>query len=119
MITTKTFLQAVRQHGGAKWLFWALCLLLSYALVAQLAGYRQQTFDQAQQLNQTLLRRQLDYTALLLQQLTPASAAAPQAPTAELPAFVVAAGFQLFDGVQAVAAGALRGLQDTRVPMLF
>ncbi len=31
----------------------------------------------------------------------------------------VAAGFQLFDGIQAVAAGALRGLQDTRVPMLF
>ena len=32
---------------------------------------------------------------------------------------VVAAAFQLFDGMQAVAAGALRGLQDTRVPMLF
>ena len=30
----------------------------------------------------------------------------------------VAAAFQLFDGVQAVAAGALRGLQDTRMPML-
>lgn len=29
----------------------------------------------------------------------------------------MAAAFQLFDGVQAVAAGALRGLQDTRVPM--
>ncbi|GGD85821.1 multidrug resistance protein NorM [Tsuneonella deserti] len=29
----------------------------------------------------------------------------------------VAAGFQLFDGLQAVAAGSLRGLQDTRVPM--
>lgn len=29
----------------------------------------------------------------------------------------VAAAFQLFDGVQAVAAGALRGLQDTRMPM--
>ncbi|WP_228242740.1 MATE family efflux transporter [Porphyrobacter sp. GA68] len=29
----------------------------------------------------------------------------------------VAAAFQLFDGVQAVAAGALRGLQDTRIPM--
>ena len=27
--------------------------------------------------------------------------------------------FQLADGVQAVAAGALRGLQDTRVPMVF
>jgi MATE family multidrug resistance protein len=30
---------------------------------------------------------------------------------------LVAAAFQLFDGTQAVAAGALRGLQDTRVPM--
>lgn len=30
---------------------------------------------------------------------------------------VIAAAFQLFDGVQAVTAGALRGLQDTRVPM--
>jgi MATE family multidrug resistance protein len=29
----------------------------------------------------------------------------------------VAAAFQLFDGLQAVAAGALRGLQDTQVPM--
>lgn len=31
----------------------------------------------------------------------------------------VAAAFQLFDGIQAVAAGALRGLQDTRIPMLI
>ncbi|MDX1419927.1 MAG: MATE family efflux transporter [Rubricoccaceae bacterium] len=31
----------------------------------------------------------------------------------------VAAVFQLFDGVQATAAGALRGLKDTRVPMLI
>ncbi len=30
---------------------------------------------------------------------------------------VIAAAFQLFDGTQAVAAGTLRGLQDTRVPM--
>jgi MATE family multidrug resistance protein len=30
---------------------------------------------------------------------------------------VVAAAFQLFDGIQAVSAGALRGVQDTRVPM--
>lgn len=30
---------------------------------------------------------------------------------------LVAAAFQLFDGAQAVAAGALRGLQDTRVPL--
>ncbi len=32
---------------------------------------------------------------------------------------VVAAAFQLFDGGQTVAAGALRGLQDTRVPMFI
>jgi MATE family multidrug resistance protein len=32
---------------------------------------------------------------------------------------LVAAAFQLFDGIQAVAAGALRGLQDTTVPMLI
>jgi MATE family multidrug resistance protein len=32
---------------------------------------------------------------------------------------VVAAAFQLFDGMQAVAGGALRGLQDTRTPMLY
>ncbi len=31
----------------------------------------------------------------------------------------VAAGFQLFDGLQAVAAGSLRGLQDTRYPMII
>ena len=30
---------------------------------------------------------------------------------------VIAAIFQLVDGLQVVAAGALRGLQDTRVPM--
>jgi len=32
---------------------------------------------------------------------------------------LVAAVFQLFDGAQAVAAGALRGLQDTRMPMAY
>lgn len=32
---------------------------------------------------------------------------------------IVAAAFQLFDGAQVVAAGALRGLQDTRTPMLI
>jgi multidrug resistance protein, MATE family len=31
----------------------------------------------------------------------------------------IAAAFQLFDGLQAVLAGALRGLQDTRLPMLL
>ena len=32
---------------------------------------------------------------------------------------VLAAIFQLADGAQAVGAGMLRGLQDTRVPMIF
>lgn len=32
---------------------------------------------------------------------------------------LVAAAFQVFDGAQVVAAGMLRGLQDTRVPMLI
>lgn len=32
---------------------------------------------------------------------------------------VIAAAFQLADGAQAVAAGALRGLQDTKVPMVL
>jgi MATE family multidrug resistance protein len=32
---------------------------------------------------------------------------------------VIAAAFQLFDGLQAVTMGALRGLQDTRVPMAY
>jgi MATE family multidrug resistance protein len=32
---------------------------------------------------------------------------------------LIAAAFQLFDGLQAVAAGVLRGLQDTRVPMVL
>jgi MATE family multidrug resistance protein len=32
---------------------------------------------------------------------------------------VVAAGFQIFDGAQVVVAGMLRGLHDTRVPMLI
>ena len=32
---------------------------------------------------------------------------------------VIAAAFQLVDGAQAVAAGALRGLQDTRMPMII
>jgi MATE family multidrug resistance protein len=31
----------------------------------------------------------------------------------------IGAAFQLFDGTQAVAAGALRGLQDTRMPMVI
>ena len=30
-----------------------------------------------------------------------------------------AAAFQIFDGAQVVGAGMLRGLHDTRVPMIF
>jgi MATE family multidrug resistance protein len=34
--------------------------------------------------------------------------------------FLAVAGiFQLFDGIQAVSSGALRGLKDTRVPMII
>ena len=36
-----------------------------------------------------------------------------------LPFLIVAAAFQLFDGAQTVAAGVLRGLPDTRVPMII
>ena len=39
--------------------------------------------------------------------------------TLALQYLVIAAVFQLFDGAQAVAAGVLRGVQDTRVPMLI
>lgn len=37
---------------------------------------------------------------------------------ASVPLFAVAAAFQLSDGVQAVAAGVLRGAGDTRIPLL-
>ncbi len=50
------------------------------------------------------------------------SAADPDAPAVAASAatlLAIAGVFQLADGVQAVAAGALRGLRDTRVPMLF
>lgn len=46
----------------------------------------------------------------------PSAAAAAQLGAALL---VIAGVFQLADGVQVVAAGALRGFKDTRVPMLF
>jgi MATE family multidrug resistance protein len=36
-----------------------------------------------------------------------------------LPLLGLAAGFQVFDGLQTVATGALRGVGETRVPMLF
>jgi MATE family multidrug resistance protein len=49
------------------------------------------------------------------------AAATDAAATAALAAtlLVVGASFFIADGVQTVAAGALRGLNDTRVPMLF
>lgn len=93
MITIKTFLQAVRQHGGAKWLSGLLCLLLCYALAVQLDRDRQQAFEQAVRLNQALLQRQLDYSALMLQQLASVNAVTSQSGTV-MPSFVVAAGFQ-------------------------
>jgi MATE family multidrug resistance protein len=33
--------------------------------------------------------------------------------------FIICAAFQVVDGLQAIAAGALRGLKDTRVPMML
>ena len=38
---------------------------------------------------------------------------------AAVPLLMIAAAFNLFDGVQAIAAGNLRGLKDTRAPMLI
>ena len=47
---------------------------------------------------------------------TPANGAMVELATGFL---VVAAAFQFFDGLQAIAAAALRGIQDTRVPMVI
>lgn len=65
----------------------------------------------------TLLVAVPDWLAWLF--LDPANPEA--AATAKLAAtlLVVAGLFQLVDGVQTVAAGALRGLKDTRMPMVF
>ena len=52
--------------------------------------------------------------AVYLDPWDPANAQMVQFATTYL---LVAAAFQLFDGIQAVTAGALRGLKDTRVPM--
>jgi len=51
--------------------------------------------------------------------LDPAAAGGAAATVLAVQYLGVAAAFQLFDGAQAVAAGALRGLQDTRVPMVI
>jgi MATE family multidrug resistance protein len=52
--------------------------------------------------------------ALYVDAWDPANAALVALASAYL---VVGAAFQLFDGTQVAVAGALRGLQDTRVPM--
>jgi MATE family multidrug resistance protein len=51
--------------------------------------------------------------------LDPADPAAAGTVAMAASMLVVAGVFQLADGVQAVAAGSLRGLKDTRVPMLI
>ena len=43
----------------------------------------------------------------------------PRTVAIALQLFVIAALFQIFDGVQVIAAGALRGYRDTAVPMLI
>jgi MATE family multidrug resistance protein len=42
----------------------------------------------------------------------------PQVMRIGVPLFFVAAAFQLFDGLQTVATGALRGVGETRIPMI-
>ena len=51
--------------------------------------------------------------------LSTADPAAPAVAATAATLLVIAGLFQLADGVQVVAAGALRGLRDTRAPMLF
>jgi len=54
---------------------------------------------------------------LLSAYVDPADPANAQLVSVAVGFLAIAAAFQLSDGVQAVAAGALRGLQDTRIPM--
>lgn len=54
---------------------------------------------------------------LLAAYLDPWDAASAPVMGFALTYLLIGAGFQLFDGLQVVAAGALRGLKDTRVPM--
>jgi MATE family multidrug resistance protein len=65
----------------------------------------------------TALAMVLVPTLLLQIYIDPAAAANTALVAFALQYLTLAAIFQLADGVQAVAAGALRGLQDTRVPM--
>ena len=51
--------------------------------------------------------------------LDPAEPARPQIMALGVALMAVAAAFQLVDGAQVVALGLLRGLQDTRVPMVY
>ncbi|NMJ40327.1 MATE family efflux transporter [Roseomonas sp. JC162] len=51
--------------------------------------------------------------------LNPADATAAEVAALGATLLMVAGFFQLGDGIQVVTAGALRGLKDTRVPMLF
>lgn len=51
--------------------------------------------------------------------LNPADPQAAATATLGVTLLTIAGLFQMADGVQAVASGALRGLKDTRVPMLF
>lgn len=46
-------------------------------------------------------------------------ASAPDVVRAAIPMVYVAAAFQIADGIQAVSAGMLRGLKDTRIPMFI
>ncbi|RJY09754.1 MATE family efflux transporter [Aurantiacibacter aquimixticola] len=65
----------------------------------------------------TALAMVLAPEALLSVYIDPADPANAQLVAAATGFLLIAAAFQLSDGIQAVAAGALRGLTDTRVPM--
>jgi len=58
-------------------------------------------------------------TQLVTLFLDPADPANPPVIALAVSFLLIAALFQIFDGAQVVGAGMLRGLQDTRVPMLF
>jgi MATE family multidrug resistance protein len=57
--------------------------------------------------------------ALVTMFLDPALAANDRVIPLAVSFLIVAAFFQIFDGAQVVAAGMLRGLQDTKVPMIY
>jgi multidrug resistance protein, MATE family len=86
---------AISQAGKAAML---VCVVFSFVAAAAMVAFPRQ-----------ILAAYVDTTA-------PANAAMVGFAVQYL---VIAAAFQLFDGTQAVAAGALRGLQDTRMPMLM